>query len=86
MAKARGPGESDSFVRFVQSLRENGEVAELLRKAAKIPREIRYILFEQMAAKMRASGEPDRIVEVVDFLRDDRIFKKVIEMLDAPGP
>ena len=84
--KKGGPGESDSFVKFVQALRENGEVAAMLRQAGKLPTQIRAIIFEQMAAKMRDSGEPESIVEIVDFMRDDRIFKKVIDMLDEEMP
>lgn len=86
MARGKGPGENESFVKFVQALRENGDVAAMLKQAGKLPREIRAIIFEQMAAKMRDAGEPESIVEIVDFMRDDRIFKKVVEMLDEEMP
>ena len=91
MAKGKGggkggPGESETFVKFVQALRENGEIAAMLKQAGKLPPQIRAIIFEQMAAKMRDADEPESLIQIVDFMRDDRVFKKVIEMLDEDVP
>jgi len=84
--KKKPPQEHETFVRFVQTLRHNGEVAESLRKAGKLPQQVRAILFEQMTAKMRDAGEPEDLFEVAEWLREDAVFKKVLELMDAEGP
>ena len=51
MAKGKGgPGESEAFVKFVQALRDNGEVAEMLKQSAKLPPQIRAIIFDHDGA------------------------------------
>lgn len=84
--KHNRPESNETFIRLVQSLRENGEVADLVRQAGKLPKEVRAVIFEQMAAKMRAAGEPEDLAEAVTWLREDAVFRKLLEVLDAEGP
>ena len=83
---SRRPEDNETFVRFVQAAREDGEFAHYLRNAGKVPHKQRMILLDQMAAKMKHDGLPEEIVEVVLALREDAVFKAVLKLLDAPGP
>ena len=83
MPRRKRPEDNETFVRFIQAVRADRDFGDLLRKAARLPREIRTILFDQMAAKMRQENEPEELVEVVRLLQDDAVLKRVLEMMDS---
>lgn len=83
MTRRKQPEDNETFVRFVQALRADREFGDMLRKAARLPREIRLILFDQMAAKMRQENEPEDMVEVVRLLQNEGVLKKVLELMDS---
>ena len=80
------PEDSETFVRFIQTAREDPGFAALLKNAGLLPPERRNILLEQMAAKMALRGERPELIQVVHWLLDDALFQRVLEMIDKPLP
>lgn len=79
------PSDNETFVRFVQLALTDAETAAFVHKLDGAPLAERNALLTKTTAEMRARRVPEELVQVVEWLREPELVKKLLEVMEANG-
>lgn len=77
------PHLNETFVRFVQLVQTDDDMAEFVRSLAEADATHRAMLLTQTAARMRAEKQPEELVQVVEWLREPAVLGKLLELIES---